>query len=83
MKRVPTYRGLTLNQMSKTDLRMRLETNRDRLRVRAWIMGLLGAVTLCVHPAAGIFVLAVGSLTSWWLLQNNKALRLALTERDA
>ncbi len=83
MKRELTYRGLTLNHMTGTDLRMQLEVNRDRLRVRAWIMGALGAATLFVQPLAGAFVLAVGSLTSWWLLRNNQALRRELNERGA
>ncbi len=81
MKRVLTYRGLTLRQMSRTDLRMQLETNRDRLRVRLGVFAVLGAATLLTQPVIGLFVLTIGALTTCWLLQNNAALRRELEER--
>lgn len=83
MKRELTYGRLTLKQMSRTDLRTQLETNRYWLRVRTGILTALGMATLFVQPAVGIFVLSVGALTGRWLLQNNAAIRRELNERDA
>ena len=81
MKRVLTYNGLTLDQMSKTDLLCRLRKNRERLRTRFLVLNVMGVAATLTHPLAGVYTLIVCAVTSYWLMQNNRAIEEEIAAR--
>ena len=81
MNRKLSYNGKTLDQMTTEELKRQCKVNRTRLKIRLifWIAILV--LTFFVLPFALPIIGAIAAVTTFWLLQNNKAIQYELSKR--
>lgn len=81
MNRKLSYNGKTIQEMTKSELQEQLETNKKRLTVRACFFGVASLATFAVLPVVGIVPLGIGAITSYWLKENNEAIKEEIHKR--
>ena len=81
MNRKLSYNGKTLDQMTTEELKRQCRVNKTRLKIRLifWIAILV--LTFFVLPFALPIIGAIAAVTTFWLLQNNKAIQYELSKR--
>ena len=81
MNRKLSYGGKTLEEMTTNELKAQCRTNRNRLKRRILFFVVITVLTFFVVPFAAPIHGAIGAVTTFWLLQNNKAIHLELGRR--
>ena len=81
MNRKLSYNGKTIQEMTKWELQEQLESNKKRLAVRAVFFGVASLATFAVIPVVGIVPLGIGAITSYWLKENNEAIKEEINKR--
>ena len=81
MNRKLSYNGKTLEEMTTEELKRQCRVNRTRLKIRLifWIAILV--LTFFILPFALPIIGAIATVTTFWLLQNNKAIQYELSKR--
>ena len=76
-----SYNGKTLDQMTTEELKRQCRVNRTRLKIRLifWVAILL--LTFFTVPFVLPVVGAIAAITTFWLLQKNKAIQYELGKR--
>lgn len=81
MSRKLSYNGKELHQMSTDELKAQLKINQYRLKERA-ICFLVGALLLAfINPVLSIIPIVILLITRYWLLQNNKEIKIEIKKR--
>lgn len=81
MNRKLSHDGKTLDEMTTNELKAQCRTNRNRLKRRILFFVVITVLTFFVVPFAAPIPCAIGAVTTFWLLQNNKAIQLELGRR--
>lgn len=81
MNRKVSYDGKTLEQMTKEELKHQCRVNRTRLKVRFTFFMAILVLSFFVCPFALPIIGAIAAVTTFWLLQNNKAIQIELNKR--
>lgn len=81
MNRKLSYNGKTLEKMTTNELKAQCRVNRNRLKIRMVFFAVITVLTFFVVPFAVPIPGAIGAVTTFWLLQNNKAIQWELGRR--
>ena len=81
MNRKLSYNGKTLEQMTTEELKRQLGLNRTRLKLRTIFFVAISILTFFVVPFLVEVPIAIGVVTDFWFLQNNKEIQLELGRR--
>jgi len=81
MNRKLSYNGKTLEQMTTEELKHQCRVNRARLKVRITFFIAILILSFFVCPFVLPIIGAIAAVTSFWILQNNKAIQIELNKR--
>lgn len=81
MNRKVSYDGKTLEQMTTDELKHQCRVNRSRLKVRIIFFMAILVLSFFILPFVLPIIGAIASVTTFWLLQNNKAIQMELNKR--
>lgn len=81
MNRKLSYNGKTLEQMTTEELKNQCRVNRTRLKGRITFFIVILVLSFFIIPFALPIIGAVAAVTTFWLLQNNKAIQIELGKR--
>ena len=76
-----SYNGKTLDQMTTEELKRQCRVNRTRLKIRLIFWVAILVLTFFTVPFVLPVVGAIAAVTTFWLLQNNKAIQYELGKR--
>ena len=76
-----SYNGKTHEQMTTEELKHQLRLNRTRLKLRTIFFVAISILMFFVVPFLVEVPIAIGVVTDFWLLQNNKAIQYELGKR--
>ncbi len=81
MNRKLSYNGKTLEQMTTEELKHQCRVNRTRLKIRTIFFIVILVLSFFIVPFTLPIIGAIAAVTTFWLLQNNKAIQLELGRR--
>lgn len=76
-----SYDGRTLQEMTKGELQEQYKINKYRLKVRGGFLGGVAVFTCFAMPILAIVPIGIGVITSYWIMQNNKAIQEEIDRR--
>ncbi len=81
MNRKLSYNGKTLEQMTTEELKHQCRVNRTRFKIRTIFFIAILFLSFFIVPFALPIIGAIEVVTTFWLLQNNKAIQVELGKR--
>ena len=81
MNRKLSYNGKTLEEMTTNELKAQCRVNRNRVKRRIVFFIVITVLTFFSVPFVTPIPSAIGAVTTFWLLQNNKAIQLEVGRR--
>ena len=81
MNRKLSYDGKTLEEMTTNELKAQCRVNRNRVKRRIVFFIVITVITFFSVPFVAPIPGVIGAVTTFWLLQNNKAIQLEVGRR--
>ncbi len=81
MNRKLSYNGKTLGQMTTEELKHQCRVNRSRLKIGTIFFIAILVLSFFIVPFALPIIGAIAAVTTFWLLQNNKAIQIELGKK--
>lgn len=81
MNRKLSYNGKTLQEMTTRELQDQYNANTKRLKLRAVFFAVVTIVICIEHPLLAIVPLGIGVATTYWLAENNGAIKREIDRR--
>ena len=82
MKRELKYRGKNIKEMTINELRNQYSMNKTRFLYRTLFFVLIAISMFVYEPISIIIPFVIATITGYWLIENNKEIKLEIENRQ-